>query len=84
MRKIINEIKKKSITELENETVNLRNELAKLKLESAVNQVKDTNIIMKKRKELAVDLKEGDKVKIKESRPISKEKHFIVIEKIKN
>ncbi|OGK17195.1 30S ribosomal protein S17 [Candidatus Roizmanbacteria bacterium RIFCSPHIGHO2_01_FULL_39_12c] len=30
------------------------------------------------------DLKEGDKVKIKESRPISKEKHFIVIEKIKN
>ncbi|OGK17196.1 50S ribosomal protein L29 [Candidatus Roizmanbacteria bacterium RIFCSPHIGHO2_01_FULL_39_12c] len=56
MRKIINEIKKKSITELENETVNLRNELAKLKLESAVNQVKDTNIIMKKRKELAVVL----------------------------
>lgn len=27
-------------------------------------------------------LKEGDKVKIKETRPISKEKHFQVIEKL--
>ena len=29
-----------------------------------------------------LELKEGDKVKIKETRPISKDKHFIVIEKI--
>lgn len=28
------------------------------------------------------ELKEGDTVKIKESRPISKDKHFIVLEKI--
>ncbi|OGK21766.1 30S ribosomal protein S17 [Candidatus Roizmanbacteria bacterium RIFCSPHIGHO2_02_FULL_37_15] len=30
------------------------------------------------------ELKEGDMVKIKESRPISKDKHFIVVEKVKN
>ncbi len=30
------------------------------------------------------DLKEGDRVKIQETRPISKEKHFQVIEKLKN
>lgn len=30
-----------------------------------------------------LDLKEGNMVKIKETRPISKDKHFIVIEKVK-
>lgn len=30
------------------------------------------------------DLKEGDIVKIEESRPISKDKHFRVIEKVKS
>ncbi|OGK25102.1 30S ribosomal protein S17 [Candidatus Roizmanbacteria bacterium RIFCSPLOWO2_01_FULL_37_13] len=29
-----------------------------------------------------LELKDGDMVKIKESRPISKDKHFIVIEKL--
>ncbi|MBI4225529.1 30S ribosomal protein S17 [Candidatus Roizmanbacteria bacterium] len=29
-----------------------------------------------------LELKEGDIVKIKETRPISKDKHFIVVEKI--
>lgn len=29
-----------------------------------------------------IDLKEGDMVKIRESRPISKEKHFIVVGKV--
>jgi len=29
-----------------------------------------------------LDLKEGDKVTIKETRPLSKEKHFMVIKKI--
>lgn len=28
------------------------------------------------------DLKEGDKVRIKETRPISKEKHFVVVKKL--
>lgn len=31
-----------------------------------------------------LELKMGDMVKIRESRPISKEKHFIVIEKLSN
>jgi len=29
-----------------------------------------------------IDLKVGDKVKIAETRPLSKEKHFIVVEKV--
>lgn len=30
-----------------------------------------------------MDLKVGDRVKIEETRPISKDKHFIVVEKLK-
>ncbi len=30
-----------------------------------------------------IDLKEGDLVEIKETRPISKDKHFVIVKKIK-
>lgn len=54
MKKTANEFKDKSIVELEKETVVLRQEMVKLQLEGKVNPQKDTNILFKKRKRLAV------------------------------
>ncbi len=56
MRKINNEYREKTIKELEKEGQKLRQEIAKLKLEEKVNPAKDTNLLMKKRKRLAVIL----------------------------
>ncbi len=56
MKKITNELKGKNVKELERETQKLREEVARLKLESKVNAQKDTNTLTKKRKRLAVVL----------------------------
>ncbi len=56
MKKEIKELKSKSLSELEKQALSLREEIAKLKLEIKVNPAKDTNLLMKKRKKLAVIL----------------------------
>ena len=56
MRKLTAELKEKSKQHLEKEVQKLREELAKLRLEHNVNPPKDTNILLKKRKRLAVVL----------------------------
>lgn len=56
MKKIVKEYKDKSLKELENEERALRDEITKTKLERKTTQVKDTNILTKKRKKLAVVL----------------------------
>jgi len=53
MKKAIADLKKKSIKQLEIEIAKLREEIAKLKLEIKINQPKDTNLLFKKRKQLA-------------------------------
>ncbi|MFN4212566.1 MAG: 50S ribosomal protein L29 [Microgenomates group bacterium] len=56
MKKAVREYKTKTLLELEKEAHRLREEIAKLKLESKINPPKDTNLLMKKRKTLAVIL----------------------------
>ena len=56
MKKTVTEFKSKTLGDLEKETQKLRLEIAKLKLESKVNPQKDTNLVFKKRKRLAVIL----------------------------
>ena len=56
MKKKNLKLKDKSVGELEKEVQDLREEIAKIKLEFRVNPAKDTNILMKKRKQLAVTL----------------------------
>ena len=56
MKKKTLELKNKSIIELEKEAENLRQEVAKLRLELKVNPAKDTNILVKKKKIIAVIL----------------------------
>jgi len=56
MKKIATELKGKSEKDLLKEGNKLSEEIAKLKLESKVNPAKDTNLIFKKRKKLAVIL----------------------------
>ncbi|MBI4225528.1 50S ribosomal protein L29 [Candidatus Roizmanbacteria bacterium] len=56
MKKKTSELKNKSIGELEKEAHDLRVEIAKSRLEVKVNPAKDTNILVKKRKRLAVIL----------------------------
>lgn len=56
MKKTTSELKDKSIGELEKEAEDLRTEIAKLRLELRVNPSKDTNILMKKRRSLAIIL----------------------------
>lgn len=71
MKKVINELKQKTIKELEQEVNNLRQEIAKLKIETKVNPPKDTNFLVKKRKKLAqlltilTEKKEAEKLKVK-------------------
>jgi ribosomal protein L29 len=52
----INELRAKTIRELEKEAEEIRKEIAKLKLDAEVNPLKDTNFLVKKRKRLAVIL----------------------------
>lgn len=56
MKKTSSEFKGKSVKDLEKEEKKLREEMAKLKLESKVNPQKDSNFLFKKRKRLAVIL----------------------------
>lgn len=56
MKKIVSEFKGKALGELEKEKQKLRLEIAKLKLEFKANPQKDTNLMFKKRKRLAVVL----------------------------
>jgi len=68
MKKIA-DFKEKSINELEREITKLREDIAKLKIEIKINKPKDTNILFKKRKQLALILtiltekKELEKIK---------------------
>jgi len=70
MRKLSANFKEKSVKELEKEITKLREEIAKLRVESKVNQPKDTNLLFKKRKQLAqiltilTEKKELEKLKI--------------------
>lgn len=54
--KITKELREKTIKELEKEIVSLREDMAKSKLSFKVNPQKDTNLLSKKRKKLAVIL----------------------------
>lgn len=69
MSKRVSEIRKKSVQDLEKEAKRVEEEIAKLKLENTVNPAKDTNILIKKKKYLAVILtilgekKEIEKIK---------------------
>ncbi len=56
MRKIVGELNKKSKSELLNEIKSLRESIAIARLERKSSNVKDTNIISKKRKQLAIAL----------------------------
>ncbi|GAB4219030.1 MAG: hypothetical protein Fur009_3070 [Candidatus Microgenomates bacterium] len=56
MKKIVKELKNKSIKELEKERDLLSQEIAKLRLSMKINPPKDTNLLIKKRKQLAVIL----------------------------
>ena len=70
MKKKISELKGKSKDELEKEVQALREEISKLKLEFKVNPGKDTNILAKKRKKLAVILTLiGEKKEIEKINP---------------
>lgn len=56
MKKLTKELTNKTIKELEKQSQMLREEIAKLTLNQRVNPAKDTNIVVKKQKELAVIL----------------------------
>ncbi len=56
MRKIVEEMFKKDINLLEKEINDLRKEIARLKVESKISPQKDTNLLKKKRKKMAIML----------------------------
>ncbi|MBI4004771.1 hypothetical protein HY358_01385 [Candidatus Roizmanbacteria bacterium] len=53
MKKQIAEYERKSIQELEGDATSIREAIARLRLEVIVNRPKDSNILMKKSKQLA-------------------------------
>lgn len=69
MKKIVKNLKAKTISELEKDKISLIEEIAKLKLSEKVIPQKDKNLLFKKRKKLAVLLtvltekKELEKIK---------------------
>lgn len=69
MKKNVKKLREKTIKELETEAQKLEKEITKLKLEWKMSQPKDTNVLYKKRKNLAVILtlltakKELEKIK---------------------
>lgn len=69
MKKIVKDLKAKTIKELEKEKISLIEEIAKLKLSEKAVPQKDKNLFFKKRKQLAVLLtvltekKELEKIK---------------------
>ena len=56
MKKIVKEYQDKSIKELGSEERKIREEITKSRLEVKTAQVKDTNVLAKKRKRLAIVL----------------------------
>lgn len=56
MKKAANELRAKTIEELQKEEQTLRAEIAKMSIEAKVKPEKDTNTIFKKRRRLAVVL----------------------------
>jgi ribosomal protein L29 len=54
MKKYANEIRKKTLKDLEKEYSDLKNEIEKLKIDWVVNKPKNTNVISNKRKRLSV------------------------------
>jgi ribosomal protein L29 len=54
MKKIVADLRKKTGKELEKEIQTIKEEIAKLQLEMKVNPVKDTNLLTKKKKKLAI------------------------------
>lgn len=58
----------KSITELKKEVENLREEISKLRFDLALNKLKDTNAIKKKRRNLARVLTEIRQLEIVEEK----------------
>jgi ribosomal protein L29 len=67
MKKIVKEYKQKTIKELEKEKELLSQEIAKLKVSFKANPPKDTNLLIKKRKQLAVLLTVLSEKKLLES-----------------
>lgn len=67
MKKVVKDYNSKTIKDLEKEKKTLTEEIARLKVELKVNPKKDTNILMKKRKRLAVLLTILNEKKILES-----------------
>ena len=53
MKKLVKDYRQKTVIELEKEITGLKEEVAKLKLTQRASPVKDTNLLMKKRKQLA-------------------------------
>ena len=53
MKKLVKDYREKTVIELEKEITGLKEEVAKLKLIQRASPVKDTNLLMKKRKQLA-------------------------------
>lgn len=56
MKKVAKEVRAKSVEELEKEAQVLRAEIAKMTIEKKIKVEKDTNILFKKKKRLAVIL----------------------------
>lgn len=56
MKKLTKELNDKNLSQLEKDALTLREEINKMLLESKVNPSKDTNLIVKKKKRLAVAL----------------------------
>lgn len=53
MRKSVQDIHSKSVKDLEKEVASIRHDIAKTSLEQKVQPVKDTNVIKKKKHQLA-------------------------------
>jgi len=54
MKKIVADLRKKTEKELEKEIQVIKEEIAKLQLEMKINPIKDTNLLIKKKKKLAI------------------------------
>jgi len=77
MKKLTKELKNKTIDQLEKEIQIIRSEIAKLRLETKTNPTKDTNLLIKKRKRLAVILtilKEKQELKDLENKKLQNQK----------
>lgn len=53
MKKLVQELGRKSMEDLREEVAKLRIEIAKMKLEQLVNPAKDSNILFKKKKKIS-------------------------------